>query len=162
VRITQTIFLLCFICSCNSTSLNNIPNHVEGKVIAVKDGDTIEILFEGKPLNIRFEHVDCPEIKKKQPFGKAAKQFTSDLCFGQMVTVLNQKKFDRYKRLIGVVINESGQNINKELVKAGLAWHFKKYSTDQEYATLEIIARQNKVGIWTDNNPTPPWEWRKP
>ncbi len=113
-------------------------------------------------MTIRFAHVDCPEIRKGQPFGQAAKKFTSELCFGQIVTVINEGKYDRYKRLIAVIINEENENVNKELVKAGLAWHFIKYSNDTSYDDLELTARQNKVGLWADENPTPPWDWRKP
>ena len=38
-----------------------------------------------------------------------------------MVTVENDNTYDRNKRLIGVIINSTGENVNKELVKAGLA-----------------------------------------
>lgn len=155
------IFFLSLLLSC-SNEVKEIGKQITGKVIAIKDGDTIEILFDGKPLTIRFAHVDCPEIKKGQPFGQAAKKFTSDHCFGQIVTVISEGKYDRYKRLIAVIINENNENINKELVKAGLAWHFKKYSTDTSYDTLELIAKQNKIGLWADDNPIPPWNWRKP
>ena len=110
----------------------------------------------------RLAHIDCPEVKKQQPFGQAAKKFTSDICFGQMVTVENDGKFDRYKRLIAVIINNKNENVNKALVEAGLAWHFLKYSTDTSYDSLEAKARQNKIGLWADENPTPPWQWRKP
>ncbi|TMI65788.1 MAG: nuclease [Bacteroidetes bacterium] len=146
--------------SCSNTNEQFINREITGKVIKIKDGDTIDILFNGKPLTIRFAHIDCPEYKSKQPFGTNARQFTSDLCFGQTVTIENDQKFDRYKRLIGVVINEKGQNLNKELIKAGLAWHFKKYSNDSSYAELENKARQSKIGLWADSSPTPPWDWR--
>jgi micrococcal nuclease len=153
-------YVLFFLLISCSTQTKEIDVSITGKVIAVKDGDTIEILYNGKPLTIRFAHIDCPEIKKSQPFGKDAKKFTSALCFGQTVTVVNEGKFDRYKRLIAVVINEQNKNVNKELVKAGLAWHFKKYSSDTTYDNLETIARQNKLGLWIDDNPIPPWNWR--
>ena len=161
IKSFSKIFFLFLLFSC-SNKTKEIAKSITGKVIAVKDGDTIEILYDGKPLTIRFAHVDCPEIKKGQPFGQAAKQFTSDLCFGQNVTVINEGKYDRYKRLIGVIINEKNENVNKELVKSGFAWHFKKYSTDTSYDDLELTARQNKIGLWVDDNPTPPWDWRKP
>jgi endonuclease YncB( thermonuclease family) len=139
-----------------------MPKEFTAKVIAVKDGDTIEVLYDGKAFKIRFAHIDCPEIRKSQPFGRAAKQFTSDMCFGQNVKVINENEFDRYKRLIAVIVNEQNKNVNKELVSAGLAWHYKKYSTDEEYDKLENIAKAYKVGLWSEGNPTPPWEWRKP
>ena len=131
-------------------------------VIGVKDGDTIEVLYENKPITIRLAHVDCPEIKKHQPFAQAAKKFTSDICFGQIVTVENDGAYDRYKRLIAVIINDKNEDVNKALVKAGFAWHYRKYSTDTSYDNLEIIARQDRTGLWADENPIPPWEWRTP
>ena len=157
-------FLLCFILSVVSFSCSNstkeFPKTINGKVIRIKDGDTIEILYDDKPLTIRFAHVDCPEIKESQPFGKVAKQFTSDLCFGQIVNVENDNQFDRYDRLIGVIINSKGDTVNLELVKAGLAWHYKQYSSDTLYSKTESVARQNKIGLWADLNPIAPWDWR--
>ena len=159
------IAICCFLSlsSCKAKEQHlKFPKEFQGKVIAVKDGDTIEVLFENSPITIRFAHIDCPEIKKHQPFAQAAKKFTSDLCFGQIVTVENNGEHDRYKRLIAVIITDKNENVNKELVKAGLAWHFLKYSTDTSYDNLEAIARQSKIGLWADENPTSPWEWRKP
>lgn len=130
-----------------------------GKVVAVKDGDTIEILVEEQTVKIRFAHIDCPE--KNQPFGKKAKQATSDLCFGQKVRVIHNNEYDRYKRLIAEIINERGECVNKELVKSGLAWHYIKYSSDTSYQQLEIRARTEKTGIWSEENPIAPWNWRK-
>lgn len=156
-----TILCFLFLFSSQAAVKNSIlPINFQGKVIAVKDGDTIEVLYLNNTIKIRLAHIDCPEVKMHQPFGQAAKQFTSSICFGQIVTVINQGKFDRYKRLIAVVINNKNENVNKALVKAGLAWHFLKYSADSSYAQLEVIARKNKVGLWADKNPTPPWLWR--
>jgi len=129
------------------------------KVIGIKDGDTFVLLINGEEQVVRFAHIDCPE--KKQPFGNKAKLFLSEMCFGKYVTLIHNNKFDRNKRLIAEVILQDGTNINKELIKNGLAWHFKKYSKDKDYAELEIQARQNKIGLWSDSNPIAPWAWRK-
>lgn len=129
------------------------------KVVGIKDGDTIVVLMDGKEQVIRLAHIDCPE--KKQPFGTKAKQFASDLCFGHYVSLSHNRTFDRNKRLIAEIILTDGTNVNKELVKNGLAWHFKKYSDDNAYHELEQIARSEKVGIWSEPNPIAPWDWRK-
>lgn len=129
------------------------------KVIGVKDGDTVELLMDGKPQVVRLSNIDCPE--KKQPFGNNAKQFVSDLCFGKMVKVSGNGKKDRNKRLIAEIILSDGKNINKELVKNGLAWHFKRYSKDNSYDILERQAQKQKLGLWKDKNPIAPWNWRK-
>ncbi len=129
------------------------------KVIAIKDGDTFDLLIDGKKQTVRLAHIDCPE--KKQPFGSNAKQFASDLCFGKDVTLHANKKYDRNKRLISEIYLLDGTNINKELVKNGLAWHFKKYSDSKDYAQLEVEAKRHKLGLWSESNPIAPWFWRK-
>lgn len=159
VRIFQFI---AFICLFSCTNLEATQEKNAYKVIGVKDGDTIVLLMDTTEQVVRFSHVDCPE--KKQPFGTKAKQFVSDKCFGTYVTLIvdEKNKYDRYKRLIAEVVLENGENLNKELVKNGLAWHFKKYSESEEYAELENQARANQIGIWSEPSPIAPWDWRKP
>lgn len=96
----------------------------QAKVIGISDGDTMEVLYQNNPIKIRLAHIDCPEKRAKQPFGNNAKKALSDLCFGQMVTV-KADKYDRYKRLIAVVINHKKQVVNQEMIKQGFAWHYK-------------------------------------
>lgn len=134
------------------------PVKETGKVIAVKDGDTIEVLLNGKVQRVRFGHIDCPE--KNQPFGTKAKVYTSDKCFGKAITLLHFGQYDRNKRLIAEVILLNGDTLNRELVKAGLAWHYKKYSADSMYSLLENKARLTKKGLWVEKEPVAPWLWR--
>jgi endonuclease YncB( thermonuclease family) len=134
-----------------------MPLFFTAKVVGVKDGDTIEILYLGKSETIRLIDIDCPE--KKQPFGAKAKQFTSSLCFGKDVQIRTDGKRDRYKRMLATVFVDD-KNINEELVKAGLAWHYKQYSKKQVFAQLENVARKNKVGLWGDQKPVEPWMFR--
>ena len=129
------------------------------KVIGIKDGDTVSLLMDGKEQTVRLEHIDCPE--KKQAYGTKAKEMVAELCFGKMVSLKGEGKYDRNGRLIAELILENGLNVNKTLVKNGLAWHFKKYSKDESYAKLEIEARYRKVGLWKDQAPIAPWIWRK-
>jgi micrococcal nuclease len=140
-------------------SIYNLNSQTRYKVIRIKDGDTFVLLVDKKELVVRLEHIDCPE--KKQPFGNKAKQFAADLCFGQYVTLQHKDQYDRNKRLIAEVLLADGRNVNKELVKNGFAWHFKRYSDDAVYAQLETNARNEHTGIWSDKNPIAPWNWRK-
>jgi endonuclease YncB( thermonuclease family) len=149
------ILLFLLLVSCNNST--KIPDNFGGKVVGVKDGDTIEVLFEGKSQTIRLVDIDCPE--KKQAFGAKAKQFTSDFCFGKEVSIESNGKRDRYNRILGTVYVEN-KNLNQELVKAGLAWHYRKYSDKQIFADLEQTARENKIGLWADSDPIAPWDFR--
>jgi endonuclease YncB( thermonuclease family) len=49
----------------------------------------------------------------------------------------------------------------EELVGAGLAWHYKKYSSDQKLADLGAQARKGRVGLWSDQGAVAPWEYRR-
>jgi len=131
---------------------------INGKVTAVKDGDTIEVLVAKKLYRIRLDGIDCPEMK--QPYGAKAKAFASALVFGKMVNVHIKNK-DRYNRHVGIVYLPDGKNLNRELVKAGLAWHYKAYSKDKDLASLEQQARKRKLGLWQDKNPIAPWSYRQ-
>ncbi|RZK11453.1 MAG: nuclease [Flavobacterium sp.] len=138
--------------------LKKTPITFEAKVTAIKDGDTFKVFADGKETTIRLAHIDCPE--KKQPFSNNAKQMASDLCFGKTVKVVSDGTTDRYKRLIAEIY-VGKQCVNQQLVLKGMAWHYKKYSKRLHYANLEILARQNKTGLWADKDPIAPWEYRK-
>lgn len=129
-----------------------------GKVVAITDGDTFKLLKKDSTLiRVRVANIDCPE--RKQPFSKRAKQFTSDAIFGKDVEIVVLKK-DRYGRFIANVVYDDNKNLSKELLKAGYAWHFVKYSNDSTLQVLEDNARKNKVGLWQDPNAIAPWNWR--
>lgn len=170
--VTRLLFLLLFalLVSCNQQGDKNDetpdrstnPNggdQAACKIIGIKDGDTFVLLMDGREQVVRLAHIDCPE--KNQPFGNKAKQFASSLCFGKQVTLIHHNKYDRNRRLIAEIILPGGRNVNKEMVKNGLAWHFKKFSTSSEYAQLEMEARTHKAGLWSDPDPVAPWSWRK-
>lgn len=131
---------------------------VIGKVTAVKDGDTIEVLSNRTLYKVRLDGIDCPE--KKQPWGTQAKSFVSNAAFGKKVRLVISSK-DRYGRYLAFVYLPNGKNLNHELLKHGLAWHYKQYSKDKKMADMEAIARKNKTGLWSDKNPQAPWEYRK-
>lgn len=129
-----------------------------GRVVGVSDGDTISALRNGRAERIRLHGVDSPE--KRQAFGQRAKQFTSDLVFGKDVTVRPVTQ-DKYGRLVAEVVLDDGRSLGEELLKAGLAWWYRQYSTDITLETLETGARLRKLGLWSDPTPTPPWEFRR-
>ena len=73
---------------------------------------------------------------------------------------------DRYGRTIGDIylVGDDSEDLflNRELVKAGLAWHYKEYSDDKRLADDEDNARLKKLGRWSGSHkPIPPWDWRK-
>ena len=89
----------------------------------------------------------------------------TDKVHGKTLVVSGSKK-DRYKRLLGKLVLD-GNDINLNLVKNGMAWHYKRYKSSQDkldqllYSNAEKYARDNKLGLWSKGLPIPPWQWRK-
>lgn len=136
---------------------------VQGMVVGITDGDTISILDSTDTQHkVRLAGIDAPE--KSQAFGQASKKALSDCAFGKMA-VIEGDKMDRYKRLVGKVM-VNGYDCNLSQVKHGMAWHYKQYQREQSpddrltYSEAEEQARNKKVGLWAEDNPMPPWDFR--
>jgi len=128
-----------------------------GKVIGVKDGDSIVVLRDKEQIDIRLLDIDCPELA--QAFGRQAKKQTSDLCFGKAVTVKTNGK-DKYDRTLAHIILPNGKELNRELVRSGSAWWYRKYSDDESLGELEADAKKSERGLWAAQKPVAPWAWR--
>lgn len=133
-----------------------------GEVITVSDGDTLTLLVGERQHKIRLAGIDAPELG--QDFGGKSKEYLSVRVLGKVVTVVGSKT-DKYERLVRKILRD-GVDMNFEQVEAGMAWHYKEYEleqtkTDREaYATAEKEAREAKIGVWSIQNPQPPWEFR--
>jgi micrococcal nuclease len=157
---TQSIIrvILLFIVSASHLSFQVVTT-INGKIVGVTDGDTVKLLTaDFTEIKVRLEGIDCPE--KNQAFGQKAKQYASDLCFDKQVT-LQKTGEDKYGRTLGYIILPDGRNLNKEILKAGYAWHYKRYNQSRELAELEEQAKASKKGLWSDPNPVVPWDFRK-
>lgn len=130
---------------------------LSGMVVSVADGDTLTVLDgSNSQIKVRLNGIDAPE--RGQPFGTKARDRLAELTAGKTVAV-NGSKRDRYGRTLGRVEVE-GQDVNRQMVLDGMAWHYKQYSDDQRLADAEAAARAAKRGLWADAAPVPPWEWR--
>jgi len=133
------------------------PHSFEAKVVRIADGDTITVLLDKTQYKIRLEGIDAPE--KGQAFGTKARRALGEKIAGQTVRV-DWKQRDRYGRIVGRVYL-GDRDISLEMVRDGMAWHFKRYSKEAALGEAEREARADRRGLWADQKPIPPWEWRK-
>jgi len=128
-------------------------------VLSVTDGDTLTVTVNGINEKVRLNGIDCPE--SDQTFGNQATQLTKQLALEKAVTVTDFGR-DKYHRMIGEIVLPDGRNLNRELVREGFCWWYRKYApNDSALEQLEVEARETKRGLWADPQPVPPWEWRK-
>lgn len=160
IQAFKIILVTCLWCVTSIASAEVITSVVVG----VTDGDTVTLLdAHNQQHKIRLAGIDAPE--RNQPFGQVSKKNLSDLAFQQTVTA-DCIKTDRYGRLICKILVR-GEDANLLQARAGLAWHYKKYESEQSiddrrlYALAEEDARASKRGLWQETNALAPWEWRQ-
>lgn len=134
-----------------------VPKSWRGKVTKVADGDTVTVRRGTRSVRIRLHGIDCPE--KAQRFGQAAKRFTARFALGKVATV-EVVTIGKYGRTVAQIF-VGGRSLNEALVKAGLAWWYRRYARRAKLlALLEAQARKAKRGLWADPRPVAPWTYR--
>lgn len=124
-----------------------------GRVTTVVDGDTVDVrLATGQVLRVRLEGIDAPE--RGQPFYAQARTATRVALFDQVVT-LRATDVDRYQRLVARV-TAGAHDSSVDLVRAGLACHFTRYSSDPALAAAQADAKSHARGFWAVGGQRPP------
>ena len=115
------------------------------------------MLVDRTQVRVRLVDIDAPELH--QAFGRRSRESLASMCAGQSAHVAEQGK-DRYRRVLGRVSCGSYE-ANGEQVRRGFAWVFVRYAPKGSplYA-METQARAQRVGLWADSRPVPPWQWR--
>jgi len=141
-----------------------LSSPLQGRVLAVADGDTVTVLdAQQRRHRVRLLGIDAPE--RAQPWGAESGAYLKTQVLQQEVQVFFAKT-DRHGRLVGT-LRLQGQDLNLEMLRAGLAWHYKAYAIEQgwlerwRYARAERQAQREQRGLWADPAPTPPWEYRQ-
>lgn len=151
-KIILLIFILLF--SVHFSYAEN--NHVT--VVNIHDGDTITVKNKSnKKIKIRMYGIDAPELS--QSYGKKSKQQLEKLLKNKNITY-KTANVDNYGRTVATIY-AGDINVNYEMIKSGYAWHYKHYYKSKRYSEAEKYARDNKLGLWAEDKPTPPWKYRE-
>lgn len=129
-----------------------------GRVTRVVDGDTLDVLLSTGRIRVRLQGVDAPE--HDQPGGADSKQWLQQRVRDRDV-LLEPVTQDRYDRMVAIVYLED-VNLNRELLRAGQAWAFRRYlrAADRAFCDIEYAARRAQAGVWATDSPRAPWEFR--
>jgi endonuclease YncB( thermonuclease family) len=132
---------------------------INGKVVAIADGDTVTVLMNNAQYKLRLAEIDTPE--RAQPYGSKAKEVLSGLVFGKTV-VAKVQDIDRYGRYVARIY-VGDVDVSREMVRQGAAWVYRQYSKDKSLLVVEAEAKAASRGLWAlpEAQNIPPWEWRK-
>ncbi|CAM5183563.1 Endonuclease YncB(Thermonuclease family) OS=Castellaniella defragrans OX=75697 GN=HNR28_001113 PE=4 SV=1 [Castellaniella defragrans] len=164
-----TLAWACLLSLAAGSALASQTYALTGRVVHVADGDTLTLqVRESATHRIRLASIDAPEIghgrkQPGQPYGQASRRALADLVAGHTVTLRCYEQ-DQYGRDICDVPLTDGRTANQAQVAAGMAWANRqgggKYLRDGRLPDLERQARTQRLGLWRDAHPLPPWEWR--
>lgn len=130
---------------------------ITGVTVGISDGDTITVLTGQKEVRVRLAEIDAPE--KSQAFGQVSKKSLSALCYHRKTSV-KVHEVDRYGRAVGHVIC-GDVDANRTQIGTGMAWVYDRYVRDRSLYRLQAEARSARRGLWADQTPVAPWEWRR-
>ena len=132
---------------------------LSGVVTRVVDGDTVWVQLQGrdKPLKVRLEGIDAPEIC--QPGGEKAQAALSNWVIGQSVTVTT-RTHDDYGRTVGTVYLQ-GQDVARQMVANGHAWVYPFQSKKGTYSSEFAQAKIERRGVFGDTHAQEPRLFRK-
>jgi micrococcal nuclease len=155
MRATQALSLLWLLCC-----IAAVPAQAyRALVVSVHDGDSLRIRRREGTERIRLAGVDAPELE--QPLGIEARSLTERLTLGQTVTI-HERGYDRYGRAVADVTNARGTNVNRVLVKNGMAWWYQEFAPhDCILQKLQSAAQRKRVGVWAHAGSIPPWDYRR-
>lgn len=134
-----------------------IPDREIAFVMRVIDGDTIEVILDGEPNNLRYIGIDAPEMG--MPLSKEATEANQHLVEWQIVELERDvSETDQHGRLLRYVYLNDGILVNAELVRLGLAAAL-AYPPDIKYQELintkEQEAKEAGAGLWAPSTATP-------
>ena len=126
------------------------------KVDRVTDGDTIVLMDRTR---VRLHGIDAPELD--QPYGPVAAAALENMVALDVYLVKVDE--DRYGRLVGQLYHaKKGYDINASMVCAGHAWWYERYAPDSRVLNdCQVEAQHAPVGLWEEEDPMPPWKWRR-
>lgn len=148
---------------------------LEGLVVGVSEGDFITVNSFGTEIKVRLYGIAAPQTAKVdkftgwykpgQPYGEDAYRALSIKVLHQQVKVEIRRTmmFNNSSQVALAIVRLDGRNINLEMVSDGWAWAFRPYSTRGDlpfFQAAERRARARKNGLWLQENPQPPWEFK--
>ena len=126
--------------------------------VGAPDGDTLTVRDGNTKTIVRLAEIDAPE--RTQPYSQVSRRNLIALCKDAKAIEVQPVSLDRHGRTVAHVHCDS-VHVNWRQVQDGLAWCFHKYLTQPATCLpLEREARDARRGLWHQDAPLAPWDFR--
>jgi endonuclease YncB( thermonuclease family) len=132
-----------------------------GTPARVFDGDSFVLRTPTGEVQVRLVDIDAPE--HGQAYADAARSALDRLIWKERLraVVFDEDKYQR--KVCRVYRLRDGLDVNRELVRDGHVWVYRRRVRDASLYDLERSARRARRGLWAlaDQELEPPWRWRR-
>jgi len=133
-------------------------SRLTGRVVGVGDGDSLTVrLADRRRVRVRLAGIDAPE--RKQAFGAAAHRSLIALAMGKSAHI-RVVGVDEYGRILARV-RCGDVDLSLAQAERGMAWTLSGKARDRQIAAAERQARRQRIGLWSAQDPLPPWVFRR-
>jgi endonuclease YncB( thermonuclease family) len=135
---------------------------LQAKVTEVQSGNRLVVSNINRALRVHLKGVAPPEVG--QPFSDAAREHLKALVLDKAVSVEYTNLSEGY---LDARLFLKDVDIGSQMIRDGVAWYDPSVTTglsvaDQNiYLQCEQAARSEKRGLWADQNPVSPWDFRR-
>lgn len=148
--------------------LNDRPAHAQSlqkaTIVSIGDRNALLVRQQGRTNTVWLGCMEMPAPAQKT-WGKMAADRLDQLLPGGQPIQIREISRDRYGSIIGEVF-VNGESINLQLVTEGMAALNPQYinecrRTQAQYLLAESEAQQQGIGLWQEDNPCLPWDYRR-
>ena len=162
MQVVRRVFIFLLMLGLVFHMLSPIAHAWQASVISVSDGDSFKVKRDTRILKVRLYGIDSPEMN--QAHGRPARNIARQwLIPGRQVEVEPMYR-DNYGRIVALVWAQDTL-VNAELVRSGAAWVYPRFCRSREICEpmvdMQEEARQARRGLWQEQQPEPPWQWKK-
>jgi len=175
--ILPALIAFLFFCGCDGKAGIGIGNRIvpvppgqtapysyQGRIGRIWGGDNFEVVENDRVHFVYLRGIDSPAPEQ---FGRdLAQSLTRSLAKGKLVTVNVIEHDDWMREVSDVMIPTDNADQPVDLAHAllteGLAWFDNSDGPyAQSYEAAQTQAREKRAGIWSQDDPQPPWEaWK--
>jgi endonuclease YncB( thermonuclease family) len=127
----------------NSASLQS--DLVQADVTSVIDGDTLEVMIDGKTQVVNLSGVDAPQLELDMCYARATKVYVEEQVLAKTIWL---REYDRIEDVLYAEVfldAEGAENLNRTMILEGWA-----VSLSSRYRSLQDTALAEQNGLWFD------------
>lgn len=153
--------LFCNLININPSFANTISS---SKVLSVIDGDTVSILTEGKKEIVDLACIRAPELTNVKNGVNSANSLMSLLPVDQEINAIISESKSNKKSVAFIYLKN--RFVNAEMVRRGYAvpsidLSLRCTSYENNLTVSQIYAKDNRLGLWNQINPSKAWDISK-